>query len=290
MQQELIRPRGRSVHQAGQPRQLVRTALQLALCALGLGAGTAQAFEYGPFSLTGFVKAGAGYVSNGCEGCQRDPLAARHFIWADDLVFGKKYGGLTTDSVQFQPTLGAKFDLPQGFKLSAALSQRWRDGKEDLPGVLYESSVSLKHEYYGTVQVGNFPSRGWNRPDFPYASDVGQTAFSDSGAAYGILTKALRYTSRELFVADGNLVLEASYDMGDTGFKRNKPQLLEFWALWARGPLVVEAVAQSARNGAPAAFAKAGFTGLTPFPERDDVQLNGSSQGVFLMLGNGYRL
>jgi hypothetical protein len=285
MQQELIRPRGRSVHQAGQPRQLVRTALQLALCALGLGAGTAQAFEYGPFSLTGFVKASAGYVSNGCEGCQRDPLAARHFIWADDLVFGKKYGGLTTDSVQFQPTLGAKFDLPQGFKLSAALSQRWRDGKEDLPGVVYERSVSLKHEYYGTVQVGNFLSRGWNRPDFPYASDVGQTAFSDSGAAYGILTKALRYTSRELFVADGNLVLEASYDMGDTGFKRNKPQLMEFWALWARGPLVIEAVAQSARNGAPAAFAKAGFTGLTPFPERDDVQLNGSNQGMFLMLG-----
>ena len=286
MQQELSRPRGPTARRAQLPRSLVRSLLPVALCVLGAGAGTAaQAFEYGPFSLTGFVKLSAGLVSNGCEGCQRDPTAPRHFIWADDLVFGKKYGSLSTDSVQIQPTLGVKFDLPQGFTVSAAYSQRYRDGEVDLLGVVYERSATLKHEYYGAVQIGNFVSRGWNRPDYPYASDLGQTVFSDSGAAYGILTKAVRYTSRELFVADGNLVLEAAYDQGDTQFKRNKPQLVEFWALWARGPLLVEAVVQSAKNGAPAAFAKAGFTGLTPFPERDDQQLNGSSQGIFMLLG-----
>jgi hypothetical protein len=285
MQQELFRPRGSTARPTQLPRSLVRRMLPVALCVLGLGGGTAaQAFEYGPFSLTGFVKLGAGLVSNGCEDCQRDPTAARHFIWADDLVFGRKYGSLSTDSVQIQPILGVKFDLPQGFTVSAAYSQRYRDGEVDLPGVVYERSATLKHEYYGTVQIGNFLSRGWNRPDFPYASDLGLTAFSDSGAAYGILTKAARYTSRELFVADGNLVLEATYDQGDTKFKRNKPQLVEFWALWARGPLVVEAVAQAAKNGSPAAFAKAGFTGLTPFPDRDDQQLGGSSQGMFMLL------
>ncbi len=285
MHQELIRSRATTARPAGQPRPLVRRALPVALCALGLGvAPAAQAFEYGPFSLTGFAKVSVGRVSNGCEGCQRDPEAGRHFVWADDLVYGKKYGGLNTDSVQIQPILGAKFDLPQGFTVSGAYSQRYRDGKPDLPGVVYERSLTLKHEYYGTVQIGNFLSRGWNRPDYPYASDLGQTAFSDSGAAYGILTKALRYTSRELFVADGNLVLEATYDQGDTKFKRNKPQLFEVWALWARGPLVIEAIAQSARNGPPAAFAKAPFTGLTPFPWRDDSQLGGSSQGIFMLL------
>ncbi len=286
MQQELFSPRGRTAHRAEQPRRRLQRLLPVAACVLGLGAaGAAQAFEYGPFSLTGFVKESVGYVSNGCEGCQRDATAGRHFVWADDLVFGKRYGSLTTDSLQIQPTLGVKFDLPKGFTVSGAYSQRWRDGEPDLPGVVYERSVTLKHEYYGTFQAGNFLSRAWNRPDFPYASDVGQTAFSDAGAAYGILTKAVRYTSRELFVADGNLVLEFTYDQGDTKFKRNKPQLFEFWALWGRGPLLVEAIVQSAKNGAPGAFAKAGFTGLTPFPERDDVQLNGSSQGVFLLLG-----
>jgi predicted porin len=296
MQQELFRPRGAAAPQADRPRRLVRRVLPAALCVLGLGASAAaQAFEYGPFSLTGFLKLSAGYVSNGCEDCQRIPDTNRHFIWADDVAFGRRYGELKTESIQFQPTLGVKFDLPQGFKLSAAYSQRLRDGEPDLPGVVYERSATLTHEFYGTVTIGNFLSRGWNRPDFPYASDVGQTAFSDAGAAYGILTKALRYTSRELFVFDGNLVLEGTYDQGDTQFKRNKPRLLEFWALWGRGPLLVEAVAQHSRNGAPAAFAKAGFTGLTPFPDRDDSKLNGNSQGMFMLLakyqiGTAYEL
>lgn len=282
MQQEFFRPRGTTGRQAGQPRRLLLSAL----VAVGVGGVTgAQAFEAGPFSLTGFAKANLGYVSNGCTDCQRDTSAGRHFIWADDLAFGKEYGGLATDSVQIQPILGVKFALPKGFTISGTYAQRYRDGKADLPGVVYERSATLKHEYYGSVQIGNFPSRGWNRPDYPYASDLGQTAFSDAGAAYGILTKAVRYTSRELFVADGNLVLEAAYDQGNTQFKRNKPQLVELWALWARGPLVVEAVAQSAKNGAPAAFAKAGFTGLTPFPDRDDKKLGGSSQGIFMLLG-----
>jgi hypothetical protein len=286
MQHTTSRPRGPQAHPAEPRKRLpARRLAGVALCLAGLGAtSAAQAFEWGPFSLTGFAKASVTRVSNGCEDCQREPEAGRHFIWADDLVFGRKFGGLTSDSIQFQPTLAVRFDLPQGFKASAAYSQRWRDGEPDLPGVVYERSATLTHEYYGTVTIGNFLSRAWNRADFPYASDVGQTAFSDSGAAYGILTTAARYTSRELYVADGNLVLELTYARGDTDFKQNRPELIELWALWGRGPLLVEAVVQSSRNGAPAAFAKAGFTGLTPFPERDDGRLGDSSQGVFLLL------
>ena len=286
MQHANLRPQGTPARQAGRPTGMARHAWPVALCVLGLGTTTAsQAIELGPFSLTGFAKVGVSHAGNGCDDCQRDAAAGRQFIWADDIALGKKFGSLTTHSVQIQPTLGIKFDLPQGFKLSGAFSQRYRDGEADLPGVVYERSLTLTHEYYGTLQIGNFLSRGWNRADYPYASDLGLTAFSDSGAAYGILTKAVRYTSREFFVAEGNLVLEATYDQGDTGFKRNKPQLFEVWALWARGPLLVEAVAQSARNGAAAAFAKAGFTGLTPFPHRDDNKLGGNQQGMFMLLG-----
>ncbi len=285
------------MQQSGPPRRRARGMLPVALCVLGLGAaGAAQAFEVGPFTLNGFVKVTAGRFTNVCEGCQRDPLANRHFIWADDIVFGRKFGTVTDEVVQIQPNLGVHFDLPQGFKLSGNYEQRWRDGKPDIPGNAYGRYATLKHEYYGTVQIGRFMSRGWNRPDFPYASDVGQSVFADSGAAYGILTKAVRYTSREFYVADGNLVLEASYDQGDTRFKRNKPQLIELWALYGKGPLVVEAVAQSARNGsAVGGFARAPFTGLTPFPERDDALLGGNRQGLFMMLakyqiGTAYEL
>ncbi|GAB4035801.1 MAG: hypothetical protein Fur0014_01830 [Rubrivivax sp.] len=186
MQQHHLRPPAPPARRADASKRLAGRLLLVALCVAALGAApAARAFEFGPLSLTGFVKAGISQVSNGCEGCQRDPRAARHFIWADDIAFGKKFGDLTTDSVQVQPTLGVKIDLPEGFKLSAAYSQRWRDGKPDLEGVVYERSATLSHEYYGTVMIGNFLSRGWNRADFPYASDVGQTAFSDSGAAYG---------------------------------------------------------------------------------------------------------
>ena len=286
MQQAIHRPQDAPASQASHPTRLARSALPLVLCALGLvTAPAARAFELGALSLTGFAKVSVSRVNNGCEFCQREPDAGRHFIWADDVVFGKKFGGLTTHSVQIQPTLALKFDLPQGFKMTAAFSQRYRDGEPDLPGVVYERSLTLTHEYYGTAQIGNFLSRGWNRADYPYASDLGLTAFSDSGAAYGILTHALRYTSREFYVADGNLVLEATYSQGDRDFKRNKPELFEVWALWGRGPLVLEAVAQSAHNGAATAFAKAGFTGLTPFSQRDDRQLNGNHQGMFMVLG-----
>lgn len=286
MQQAILRAPGSTDRPADTSKRLAGRLLPVALCVAGLGAApAAEAVEVGPFSLTGFAKASVGLVSNGCDDCQRDPGAARHFIWADDVAFGREFGELTTDSVQVQPTFALKLDLPQGFKFRAAYSQRWRDGKADLPGAVYERSVTLEHEYYGTVMIGNFLSRGWNRADFPYASDVGQTAFSDAGAAYGILTHALRYTTRPLYVAEGDLVLEVTYDQGDRDFERNKPELIELWALWGRGPLLVEAVAQSARNGSPAAFAKAPFTGLTPFPKRDDAQLGGSSQGMFLLLG-----
>lgn len=292
MQQESFRPRPAPVLRLRASVRLIRGAVLM----LSLGAASAvHAIEFGPFSLTGFAKVSVGRVNAGCEDCQREPEAGRHFIWADDIAYGKRYGGLNTDSVQIQPVLGFKYDLPRGFKVSAALSQRWRDGEPDLPGIVYERSATFSHEYYGSFQVGNFMARAWNRADFPYASDVGQTAFSDSGAAYGILTKAVRYTSRELFVGEGNLVLEATYDQGDTEFKRNKPQLFEIWALWGRGPLVVEAVAQKGRNGSAGAFAKAGFTGLTPFADRDDAKLGGNSQSMFMLLtkyqiGTAYEL
>ena len=264
--------------------------------AIGLGAAaSSQALEYGPFSLTGWIKGGLSVPSDYCDRCPRDPEAGRQFVWADDLVYGKKYGWDVTHSWQFQPTLSAKFDLPRGFKLSGEISQRFRDGDLDLPGTIYNRSLTLKHEDHGALQVGKFLTRGWNRADYPYASDIGQTAFSDSGAAYGIDTNAIRYTTRELDVLEGNLVLELTYDRGDRAFKRNKPSLWEFWALYGKGPLVVEGVVQVTRNGPAANFAKAPFTGLTPFGSRDDPQLGGNAQSMVLLLakyqvGTAYEL
>jgi hypothetical protein len=292
MQQEPLRPVPAAAPQPARSRRLARgVAFAFGLAA----AASSHAIDFGPFSLTGWVKAGVAVASDVCEKCQRDPEASRQFIWADDLVYGKKFGSELSHSWQFQPTLSVKFDLPRGFKLSGEISQRFRDGDLDLPGALYSRNVALKHEDYGTLQVGKFVTRGWNRADFPYASDVGQTAFSDSGAAYGINTNAIRYTTRELDVFEGNLVLEATYDRGDWSFKRNKPSFVEVWALYGKGPLLVEGVVQVTKNGSAGAFAKAPFTGLTPFGGRDDDQLGGNAQAMVLLLakyqiGTAYEL
>ena len=37
------------------------------------------------------------------------------------------------------------------------LSQRWRDGMEDIPGIIYERNITLEHEYYGKFRSEPFP-------------------------------------------------------------------------------------------------------------------------------------
>ena len=257
--------------------------LALLASALLLG-GSAQALDFGPFTLTGFAKAEATRVSDYCPDCQLEKNENKQRFWADELVQGKAYGAGTTHVTLFQPYLAAKFDLPQGFKLSGLLSQRFRDGKEDFKGFWYEANVALTHEDYGSVRVGAMTTRGWAFADYPYGTNVGVAdAWGSSGAGYGILTRAVRYTSRVLDVAEGDLTLEATYDMGKSGWKKNKPKFFELWAQFHKGDLVVDGMWQMARNGTPSAFGHGPFTGLTPFPS-DDAQLGSSGQSIAMVM------
>ncbi len=251
--------------------------------------GASQAVDFGPFSLTGFAKGEIGWTSNYCDECQLRANEDRQRIWADDLALGKRYGTKFTHGWQFQPVLSANFDLGRGFKLTGALSQRYRDGEADFPGFLYDRSVTVKHEDYGALQVGAFVLRTWGFADYPYATDIGQSpTFGDSGAGYGLATKAIRYTSRVFDVAEGDLVAEMTWDRGNTDFKIHQPRLLEYWIHYGRGNLQLEFMIQDSKNGRPTSFTKGPFTSLTPNPA-DDPKLGESSQGVVLLLGK-YRL
>ena len=255
-----------------------------AAAALVVCSSNSQAIEFGPFSLTGFAKAEVTSVSDYCPDCQLERNENKQRFWADELVQGKAYGQGTTHVTLFQPYLGAKFDLPRGFKLSGLLSQRWRDGKEDFKGFLYEANVAISHEDYGGLRLGAMTTRGWSFADYPYGTAVGVAdAWGSSGAGYGLLTRAIRYTSRPLDVAEGDLTLEATYDIGKAGWTKNKPQFLEFWAQFHRGDLWIDAMWQTARNGTPAAFSHGPFTGLTPFPA-DDAKLGSSGQSIAMVM------
>ena len=272
-------------HSSTPPRQARSwgSLTAVALAALGF-AGAAQALDYGPFTLTGFAKGELVRGSNHCPDCQRFPTEDKQRVWADELIPGQPYGTSNTHVVLAQPWLAAKFDLGKGFKLTGLASQRWRDGKEDIPGYWYEKNVALSHEEYGRLALGAMTTRAWSLADYPYGTNIGVAdVWGSSGSGYGLNTKAIRYTSRPFEVLEGDLVLEATYDQGNTAFKKNKPRFVEIYAQFHKGDLVVDAIIQDTRNGNPQAWSHGPFTGLTPFPA-DDKLLGGSGQGLAMVM------
>ena len=260
----------------------------LAMALMLMTSASSHAIDFGPegmFSLTGFAKVEAQRGSNHCNDCQLFPLENKQRIWADDLVVGRPYGTSNTNVSLFQPWFGAKYDLGQGYKFNALVSQRWRDGKEDIPGFWYEKNIAISHDDYGSVRVGAMTTRTWSMADYPYGTNIGVAdVWGSSGAGYGLLTKAVRYTSRMFDVAEGDLVVEASYDQGNRDFKIHKPQFLELYAQYHKGDLVVDAMYQDTRNGNPQAWSHGPFTSLTPNIE-DDAKLGGSGQSIAMVMG-----
>lgn len=258
------------------------------IAAAGLSlAGNAAAIDFGPFSLTGFAKAEVTRVSPHCKdnSCQVDPAASKEFIWADELVQGKGYGAETTTLTLFQPYLSFKQDLPRGFEFSALISQRWRDGGKDFKGYWYDKSIALGHEDYGRLTFGAMQTRSWSMADYPFGSNIGLgDPWASSGAGYGLLTRALRYTSRPFDVLEGDLVLEATYDPGEKGWDRNDPRFVELWAQYTRGDLQLNLMVQDTKNGTPSAFGHGPFTG--PFYDTVvDPLIGGNSQGIVMLMG-----
>lgn len=275
---------------AAHPRLSRPRARQLTLAAVAASAlfasAPSQALNFGPFTLSGFAKAEVGSVSSKCppEDCQVEKFASRHFIWSDEMVQGKTYGSGPTDLTLFQPYLSAKFDLPRGFKASGLVSQRWRDGKVDFPGFLYDASLGLEHEDYGSLRVGAMTTRAWSMADFPFGTNIGVgDPWASSGAGYGLLGSAIRYTSRIYDVMEGNLVVEGTYDFGKPNWKKNKPQFLEVWVHYDKGDLSMDFMFQTSRNGGPVAFGHAPFAAL--FRDRSfDKDLGSSGQSIAMLM------
>lgn len=244
----------------------------------------AAAVDFGPFSLTGFAKIDITRGSNQCPNCQRFPEENRQRLWADELVVGRPYGTETNTVTLFQPFLGANFDLGKGFKLSGLLSQRWRDGKVDIPGAIYERNIAISHEDYGSARAGAMTTRAWALADFPYGTNVHiADAWASSGAGYGILNKGLRVTSRPFDVFKGDLVLEASVNLGSEGFEIHKPRFLELYGQYRRGDLLIDAIYQDTRNGNPQSWGHGPFAPLTQ-NAADDAKLGGSGQSITMAM------
>jgi hypothetical protein len=286
MHKHTVRSESRPRRASAAQSPIQRCLSQWGLLAAGLAASTsASAIDYGPFSLNGFAKVEYSTTTNVCGNCQLFPNERRERPWADALVSGSEFGTDNGYITLVQPYLGAKFDLPAGFKISGLLSQRWRDGKVDIDGFYYERNVAISHEDYGSLRVGAFPTRAWAFADFPFGSDFsGGDTWASSGAGYGLNKEAIRYTARTLDVWDGDLVLELTYDRGDTDFKRNKPRFYEFWARYYKGDLKLDAMYQDTRNGPPSSWGHAPFSGVF-YDAQYDEKIGSSGQSMAMMMG-----
>jgi hypothetical protein len=274
------------------PSSSIRRYSVYCLLGLGLAAGqNATAIDFGPFTLTGFAKAEISRASNQCVDCQLNAGEARHRPWADALVPGKAFGTREANVTLFQPYLGTQeFDLGRGFKVKGLISQRWRDGKEDIEGIWYEKNATVLHEDYGSVQVGAFPTRSWSLADYPYGTQIGiADSWASSGAGYGLLQRAVRVGLPLMDVGGGDLHVEATYDAGDSQWKVNKPAFYELYAKYVKGPLVLDAVAQSAKNGQALAWGHAPFVATTtqqPFVGSGGTPLlvDGNKQSIVMLM------
>lgn len=264
------------------PKQRLLKVLPIAV-ALALPT-VSHAYDFGPFSLNGFAKYELNTGNSRCLDCQLFPDEDKQRFWADELVPGSPYGRKTLNGTLIQPYIGVKFDLGKGFKLSGLLSQRWRDGKVDIPGFLYEKNIALSHEDYGSLRIGDMTTRTWAVADYPYATNLNVSPFwSDSGAGYGLIKDGFRYTSRVLDVLEGDLVLEGTYSAGDTDFKIHKPMFLELYTQFHRGDLVVDAMYQNTRNGRPSAWSHGPF--YAPADSvKDDAKIGGSAQSIAMAM------
>ena len=278
---------------------------QTALAVLALAAaGSSSAVDFGPdgmFSLNGFGEVTSSIQGNYCLQCQVAPdTASKQIRSSDAIIPGKTYRDTAISSWQVQPDLSFKVDLGNGFKAGGKLSQRWREsfvesydretrygGLVDVPDFWYNKNLSLSHEDYGTATIGAMTTRAWSVADYPYGGNIGlSSAWGSSGAGYGMLTNALRLASRTLDVANGDLFLEVTYDQGNTGFTRLKPEFWELYAQYHQGDLVLDAMLQDASNGGPGAWGHAPFTAVTPFSLDDkNAALKGNHQSIAMLMG-----
>ncbi len=261
---------------------------------LGMGlllSPAAWAIDFGPFTLTGFAKGEVSKASNQCSDCQLKAGESRHRPWADALAEGKSFGTKDGNVTLFQPYLGTQaFDLGRGFKAKGLISQRWRDGKEDIDGIWYEKNATLLHEDYGSIQIGAFPTRSWSVADYPYGTNVGiADSWASSGAGYGLLQRAVRVGLPLMDVASGDLHVELTYDAGDSNYKVNKPAFYELYAKYVKGPLTLDAIAQTGTNGQAVAWGHAPFVATTtqaPFLDSSGTPLlvDGNKQSIAMLM------
>ncbi len=165
-------------------------------------------------------------------------------------------------------------EFESAWKIDGLVTWRLRDGGPDIYGQdLIDRSIGVSHPVYGELRGGTMTSRAWSRSDsFTYPLGI-TSAWSESGAGYGLFVEALRYTSRPFELANGSkLVLEATAATNRIVFAHNanietynetppRPRAVELFVQYANESDLIEYTFQGSQGGVQNSFSKGAFTG-----------------------------
>lgn len=265
----------------GTLRHHVAAALALGLaCGVPLAAAqSSRPLDIGPVSITGLANFEATRGNGFCVGkrCGFDPSSGASPVEGDGQRDAWSFDQPRGLVGFLQPTIDAKFDLPNGAKITSVLTYRWRNGND---GLWLERGIRLEHEDWGNLTAGSMTTQAWHMANYPFGGDIGITgAWSSSGAVQGLQSRALRVTSRLLDALDGDIALQATWNHSEAGRQRGAPNLAEIWLGYSSRDLNVDLVVQ--QIGSRSEFPSIDTASNSPVSENSNLYWSGRvSQGL----------
>ncbi len=264
-----------------------------------LGAATlsAHAADFGPLSLTGFAKDEVGVANNVgsvANNTSAPPVCygdSREVLPSSAKCFPTSLGTVTTPTPMYQLTGDLKHEFDNGLRVDAVLTKRLRNGSNDIVGQnWFEKYVGLSYPSVGSLKVGTQLARAWSRQDgFSYPIGL-STAWSETGAGFGLFPQAVRLTSRTLNYSFGKLTLEATYATNNkydqyTGpqgpDQASTPQMLELFAQFSNHNNLIEFTFETSHGAGQSSWGKAPFVGASNLPVLGPGGAGGSATNIY---------
>ena len=167
---------------------------------------------------------------------------------------------------------------------------------------LFEKLIGIGRPDIGTLRYGTQLSRSWSRSD-SFTFPIGLSSqWADSGAGFGILPEALRYSSPLFEDGTGKLSFEftlaqnklntelVDQSLISPSSKPSHPQLGEFFLQFSNAKNLIELTAQTSTGARQGSFGKAALVGWIGDPDSLTPGIPRSagkpSQSVVMLQGN----
>ena len=262
---------------------------------LGAASLAAHAAQFGPLTVSGFGKDEIGVANNvgtvnhntamplPCYGDGREVLPASRTP-GSTLCLPTGVGTVTTPTPMFQVTGNLHHEFDDGIKIEGVLTKRIRNGSNDIVGQnWFEKFVAVSYPSLGKLSVGTQLARAWSRQDgFSYPIGL-STAWSETGAGFGLFPDAVRFTSRMFYTAYGKFTLETTYATNHAYDQYTGPELtgpaptprmLELFAQFSNHNNLIEFTYETSHGAGQSSWGKAPFMGASNLPA---LTVNGKS-------------